>query len=73
MADYKILHLRYASEGYTSDTYKAERKVVHQRCADRLLRLCRLNTGIYCKAGQHVGKRHETKIQKQKKLLRLKN
>ncbi|KAF9932752.1 hypothetical protein FBU30_007402 [Linnemannia zychae] len=54
MADYKILHLRYASEGYTSDTYKAERKVVHQRCADRLLRLCRLNTGIYCKAGQHV-------------------
>ncbi|KAF9408133.1 hypothetical protein BGZ94_002434, partial [Podila epigama] len=54
MADYKILHLRYASEGYTSDTYKAERKVVHQRCADRLLSLCRLNTGIYCKAGQHV-------------------
>ncbi|KAG0367881.1 hypothetical protein BGZ54_003091 [Gamsiella multidivaricata] len=54
MADYKILHLRYASVGYTSDTYKAERKVVHQRCADRLLRLCRLNTGIYCKAGQHV-------------------
>ncbi|KAF9942782.1 hypothetical protein BGZ67_010414 [Mortierella alpina] len=54
MADYKVLHLRYASEGYTSDTYKAERKVVHQRCADRLLRLCRLNTGIYCKAGQHV-------------------
>ncbi|KAG0336216.1 hypothetical protein BG000_006821 [Podila horticola] len=54
MADYKILHLRYASEGYTSDTYKAERKVIHQRCADRLLRLCRLNTGIYCKAGQHV-------------------
>lgn len=56
MADYKVLHLRYASEGYTSDTYKAERKVIHQRCADRLLRLCRLNTGIYCKAGQHVGK-----------------
>ncbi|KAG0051436.1 hypothetical protein BGZ83_003774 [Gryganskiella cystojenkinii] len=54
MADYKILHLRYASEGYTSDTYKAERKVVHQRCANRLLGLCRLNTGIYCKAGQHV-------------------
>ncbi|KAK3846685.1 MAG: ABC1 family-domain-containing protein [Linnemannia gamsii] len=54
MADYKILHLRYASDGYTSDTYKAERKVVHQRCADRLLGLCRLNTGIYCKAGQHV-------------------
>ncbi|KAI8604740.1 ABC1 family-domain-containing protein [Dissophora ornata] len=54
MADYKILHLRYASVGYTSDTYKAERMVVHQRCADRLLRLCRLNTGIYCKAGQHV-------------------
>ncbi|KAG0249189.1 hypothetical protein BG011_009521 [Mortierella polycephala] len=54
MADYKILHLRYASVGYTSDTYKAERKVVHQRCADRLLGLCRLNTGIYCKAGQHV-------------------
>ncbi|KAF9351219.1 hypothetical protein BGX26_010726 [Mortierella sp. AD094] len=54
MADYKILHLRYISVGYTSDTYKAERKVVHQRCADRLLGLCRLNTGIYCKAGQHV-------------------
>ncbi|KAI1319353.1 hypothetical protein EDD11_004219 [Mortierella claussenii] len=54
MMDYKILHLRYASEGYTSDTYKAERKLVHQRCADRILRLCRLNTGIYCKAGQHV-------------------
>ncbi|KAF9585378.1 hypothetical protein BGW38_002635 [Lunasporangiospora selenospora] len=54
MMDYKVLHLRYASEGYTSDQYKAERKVVHQRCADRLLRLCRLNTGIYCKAGQHV-------------------
>jgi len=54
MADYKMLHLRYASEGYTSDTYKAERKVVHQRCANRLLGLCRLNTGIYCKAGQHV-------------------
>ncbi|KAG0308603.1 hypothetical protein BGZ98_007457 [Dissophora globulifera] len=54
MAEYKILHLRYASVGYTSDTYKAERKVVHQRCADRLLGLCRLHTGIYCKAGQHV-------------------
>ncbi|KAG0223136.1 hypothetical protein BGW42_006085 [Actinomortierella wolfii] len=54
MADYKILHLRWASEGYTSDKYKAERKIVHQRCADRLLRLCRLNTGIYTKAGQHV-------------------
>ncbi|KAF9358646.1 hypothetical protein BGX34_008831 [Mortierella sp. NVP85] len=54
MADYKLLHLRYASEGYTTDTYKAARKVVHQRCADRLLELCRLNTGIYCKAGQHV-------------------
>ncbi|KAG0226565.1 hypothetical protein BGX31_007255 [Mortierella sp. GBA43] len=54
MADYKFLHLRYMSEGYTSDTYKAARKVVHQRCADRLLGLCRLNTGIYCKAGQHV-------------------
>ncbi|KAF9436615.1 hypothetical protein BGZ76_003456 [Entomortierella beljakovae] len=54
MLDYKILHLRYYSVGYTSDTYKAERKVVHQRCADRLLGLCRLNTGIYCKAGQHV-------------------
>lgn len=66
MADYKILHLRYASEGYTSDTYKAERKVVHQRCADRLLRLCRLNTGIYCKAGQHVGKSHEITTNKKK-------
>ncbi|KAF9979261.1 hypothetical protein BGZ73_002530 [Actinomortierella ambigua] len=54
MADYKILHLRWASEGYTSDKYKAERKMVHQRSADRLLRLCRLNTGIYTKAGQHV-------------------
>ncbi|KAF9163265.1 hypothetical protein DFQ26_002754 [Actinomortierella ambigua] len=54
IADYKILHLRWASEGYTSDIYKAERKLVHQRSADRLLRLCRLNTGIYTKAGQHV-------------------
>ncbi|KAF9931255.1 putative aarF domain-containing protein kinase 1 [Modicella reniformis] len=54
MADYKLLHFRYMSEGYLTETYKAARKVVHQRCADRLLGLCRLNTGIYCKAGQHV-------------------
>ncbi|CAG8529987.1 4566_t:CDS:2 [Ambispora gerdemannii] len=54
MLDYKLLHLRYASTGYGSDEYKAARSLVHLRSAYRLLRLCKLNTGVYIKAGQHL-------------------
>ncbi|CAG8439463.1 1326_t:CDS:2 [Ambispora leptoticha] len=60
MLEYKVLHLRYASTGYDSDEYKAARNLVHLRCAYRLLRLCKLNTGVYIKgvdltvAGQHL-------------------
>ncbi|KAG9295937.1 hypothetical protein G9A89_006676 [Geosiphon pyriformis] len=54
MLDYKFLHMRYASKGYESEEYKEARNLVHLRCANRLLRLCRLNTGVYVKAGQHI-------------------
>ncbi|CAG8523518.1 1073_t:CDS:2 [Paraglomus brasilianum] len=54
MLDYKLLHIRYHRKGYKSDEYKAARKIVHLRVAKRLLRLCKINTGVYIKAGQHL-------------------
>ncbi|CAG8649224.1 14407_t:CDS:2, partial [Acaulospora morrowiae] len=44
----------YRNIGYTSEEYKLARKVVHLRVAKRLLRLCRLHTGIYVKGAQHL-------------------
>lgn len=52
VVDYKILHLRWAADGYDSDTYKDERAVISQRCARRLLRVCKQNKGLYIKVSQ---------------------
>ena len=49
MRDYKLLHTRYHRKGYKSDEYKAAQKIVHLRVARRLLRLCKINTGVYIK------------------------
>ncbi|KAL1915446.1 uncharacterized protein VTP21DRAFT_6570 [Calcarisporiella thermophila] len=54
IADYKLLHWRYVGSGYNTDEYKAARRVVHARSAERLLSLCKLNGGIFTKAGQHI-------------------
>ncbi|RUS31284.1 hypothetical protein BC938DRAFT_478112 [Jimgerdemannia flammicorona] len=54
ITDYKILHLKHQATGYETEEYKAARKVVHARCAERILDLCKKNGGIFIKAGQHI-------------------
>ncbi|RIB12271.1 ABC1 family-domain-containing protein [Gigaspora rosea] len=54
MLDYKILHYRFKNYDSKSNEYKASQKIVHLRVAKRLLKLCRLHTGIYVKGAQHL-------------------
>jgi aarF domain-containing kinase len=35
--------------------YEAAKKECHQRSADRLLKLCSVNGGVFIKVGQHIG------------------
>ncbi len=37
-----------------SPEYERKRNVIHQRAADRLLRICRKHGGVYTKFGQHL-------------------
>lgn len=50
--DYRRLFARHTD--YDSDEYRMDRSVVHERCADRLLKLARTQGGVYVKIGQHV-------------------
>ncbi|CAG8730275.1 38999_t:CDS:2, partial [Gigaspora margarita] len=50
----EILHYRFKNYDSKSAEYKASQKFVHLRVAKRLLRLCRLHTGIYVKGAQHL-------------------
>lgn len=38
-----------------SDEYTTLRSEVHQKAAEKLLKLCQLNKGVYIKVGQHIG------------------
>ncbi|TPX62339.1 hypothetical protein PhCBS80983_g00540 [Powellomyces hirtus] len=51
--DYKW-SLRKGPELIGQDEYDALKSRCHQRCADRLLKLCMDNRGIYVKLGQHI-------------------
>ncbi|TPX44292.1 hypothetical protein SeMB42_g04383 [Synchytrium endobioticum] len=51
--DYKI-SLRNPPEAIGKDEYNARKSACHQRSADRLLELCKLNGGIFVKLGQHI-------------------
>jgi aarF domain-containing kinase len=48
--DYKTLALYQ----YGTPQYAQARSRIHKRTANRLLRLCRANAGVYIKAGQHL-------------------
>lgn len=39
----------------SSKEYRDKRSIAHQKAADRLLKLCCLNRGVYIKVGQHIG------------------
>ena len=47
--DYKSL-----PEDETVENYKQLKEAVHRRSAALMLKVCRANTGVYTKAGQHI-------------------
>ncbi|KAJ3158162.1 putative aarF domain-containing protein kinase 1 [Geranomyces michiganensis] len=51
--DYKW-SLRNGPDVIGQDAYEAVKRACHQRCAERLLQLCKDNQGIYIKLGQHI-------------------
>lgn len=57
-ADYRILFSKFTD--YQSDEYKAARSIVHERTADKLLRLARAQGAVYVKIGQHVASMNHT-------------
>lgn len=44
-----------AREEYNSEQYHRKRKQIHQRVAERILKLSQTNRGVYLKAGQYIG------------------
>lgn len=50
LADYK-----YNLRGLQGDSLQSSKSACHQRGADRLVKLCFKNGGIYIKLGQHIG------------------
>lgn len=39
----------------SSKEYRAQRSIAHQKAAERILKLCCQNRGVYIKVGQHMG------------------
>ncbi len=41
-----------SEQDHEAEAYKADRALLHEACARRLLRLCQSNGGVYIKAAQ---------------------
>lgn len=52
-ADYKYTWWKYPADG-DPKLHQAKTDEVHQRCAERLLKLCFTNKGLYIKVGQYL-------------------
>ncbi|CAD8131573.1 unnamed protein product [Paramecium pentaurelia] len=50
--DYQVELTKYE---YNTEEYHQQRSIIHQRVADRILRLSIENKGVYLKAGQYIG------------------
>lgn len=57
-ADYRSLFARFSD--YQSEEYRAARSVVHDRSAERLLKLARAQGAVYVKIGQHIASMNHT-------------